>query len=216
MDDVGNKELKEKKSDRRVNRTRRALREALLELIHQKGYHQVTVEELTDLANVGRTTFYLHYRDKEDLLLEHISELIDGRVDQLAQIPLSAWRLQGQDGSAPAVGPLLLVFQHVLENADLYRIVLKGEGTFQVAERLRGILSRSVNAFLLRKMETDALQFSPEVPVGYLSSYFAGALLGSITWWLDQGLQAGPQEMARMFQRMFFPGARDALGLGDE
>lgn len=216
MDDVGNKELKEKKSDRRVNRTRRALREALLELIHQKGYHQVTVEELTDLANVGRTTFYLHYRDKEDLLLEHISELIDGRVDQLAQIPLSAWRLQGQDGSAPAVGPLLLVFQHVLENADLYRIVLKGEGTFQVAERLRGILSRSVNAFLLRKMETDALQFSPEVPVGYLSSYFAGALLGSITWWLDQGLQAGPQEMARMFQRMFFPGARDALGLGEE
>jgi len=77
--------------DRRVRRTRRALREAMLDLMEEKGYDQVTVEELTDRADIGRTTFYLHYSAKQDLLLEQFGELLDQLVVQLSQIPLSAW-----------------------------------------------------------------------------------------------------------------------------
>ena len=79
------------KQDRRVRRTRRALRKALNDLMEEKGYDQVTIEDLTERADIGRTTFYLHYSAKQDLLLEQFGEMIDQLVAQLSQIPLSAW-----------------------------------------------------------------------------------------------------------------------------
>ena len=79
------------KLDRRVRRTRRALREAMRDLMSEKGYDQVTIEELTEKADIGRTTFYLHYSAKQDLLLEQFDELLGQLVDQLSGIPLSSW-----------------------------------------------------------------------------------------------------------------------------
>ena len=64
-----------KELDRRTRRTRRSLREALFALILEKGYDAVTIEHITERADLGRTTFYLHYRDKEDLLLEAIDTI---------------------------------------------------------------------------------------------------------------------------------------------
>jgi len=72
------------KVDRRVRKTRRALREAMQNLMAEKGYEQVTVEELTERADIGRTTFYLHYGAKQDLLLEQFDELLDQLVEQLS------------------------------------------------------------------------------------------------------------------------------------
>ena len=63
-------QLVKSKTDRRIQRTRQSLRTALLELIKEKGYDAISIEEITERANVGRATFYLHYKDKEDLLLE--------------------------------------------------------------------------------------------------------------------------------------------------
>ena len=63
------------KTDRRIQRTRQSLRNALLELIKEKGFDAISTEEITERANVGRATFYLHYKDKEDLLLEEFSEM---------------------------------------------------------------------------------------------------------------------------------------------
>ncbi len=82
-----------KKSDRRVSRTRRSLREALMSLILEKGYDAVTIEDITTRADTGRTTFYLHYRDKEELLLESINEVVDGLFTQISQVPLAEWNL---------------------------------------------------------------------------------------------------------------------------
>ena len=84
-----------KKTDRRVLRTRRALREALLSLILEQGYESVTIEEITDRADVGRTTFYLHYRDKEELLLECINGAVDDLVEEVSSIPVSVSPYEG-------------------------------------------------------------------------------------------------------------------------
>ena len=67
--------MQEPKQDRRVNRTRRLLRESLMKLVAEKGYDSVTIEDITETAELGRTTFYLHYRDKEELLLESIDAI---------------------------------------------------------------------------------------------------------------------------------------------
>ena len=101
---------KELKIDRRVLRTRLALREALLSLMDEKDYDRITVEEITERANLGRATFYLHYKDREDLLLEEFADLIDALTQQLARLSILEWQQQ----SLPQ-RPILLVFQHVAD-----------------------------------------------------------------------------------------------------
>src|SRR5512140_447377 len=89
------------KIDRRIQRTRQSLRAALLELIKEKSYDDISIEEITERANVGRATFYLHYKDKEDLLLEEFSEMANEKVQVLSEIPFSIWLQSGEAGVDP-------------------------------------------------------------------------------------------------------------------
>src|SRR3990172_850885 len=110
------------KTDRRVSRTRHALREALLSLMEEQDYNAITVEEITARADLGRTTFYLHYRDKEDLLLEELADLVHELTEQIARISISQW----QEHKLPQP-PILMIFQHVAANEKMYRLILDGE-----------------------------------------------------------------------------------------
>jgi AcrR family transcriptional regulator len=205
------------KTDRRVLRTRAALRQALMELIREKGYDALTVEEITQHANLGRATFYLHYRDKDDLLLEEFSQLAQERVQVLSEVPFSAWLPSGTEGGTAAenkpIQPFLMVFQHVADNAELYRILLKNQSSNRIAGRIREILIESINQFVQTKAKTDPIPILFEVPVELLAAYFNGALVSSIDWWLENTQQYSVEEMTRMFQRLFFPGARKIMGL---
>ena len=200
--------------DRRVRRTRRALREAMLDLMEEKGYDQVTVEELTDRADIGRTTFYLHYSAKQDLLLEQFGELLDQLVDQLSQIPLSSWQQAGESftvGDHPS-RPICMIFQHAADNKDLYQIVLQGEGVDQASERLQVIMTNAVNTFLSHKLGEESDQLTLKIPIELFGNYFAGAMLGVIKWWLEADMPYTSQEMEDIFFQMFLPGAIQVLG----
>lgn len=199
--------------DRRVARTRRALRLALLELIDEKRFDDITVEEIAARADVGRATFYLHYKDKEDLLLAEITEMVATRLNALSNIPLAAWRAY-QDASRPDAPPLpalVEVFRHIQRHSNLYRLVLRGEGAPRLTSRVGEIIAVGVYDLLTRRLESGDEKVQLVVPVEFLASYFSGALLGSAAWWLESGLLRTPEEMTRDFQRMFFPGARDVL-----
>lgn len=195
------------KEDRRVARTRRALREALLELIQEKGYDAVTVEEITSRANLGRATFYLHYKDKEELLLEQFGEIASERARQLSEIPLAAW----QPEASPPLMPLLTVFEHAAQNADLYRLVMRGDGHFRVADRLRAIIAGAIQDVIQAKSLNEPPGLTPHISIELLSAYFAGALLGTIAWQLEQDPPSNPHEMARTFQTLFIPGVRQVF-----
>jgi AcrR family transcriptional regulator len=200
--------------DRRVRRTRRALREAMLDLMEEKGYDQVTVEELTDRADIGRTTFYLHYSAKQDLLLEQFGELLDQLVVQLSQIPLSAW---GQEGDLKSVDdhpnrPICMIFQHAADNKDLYQIVLRGEGVDQASERLQVIMTNAVNTFLSHKLGQEDEQIALKIPIDLFVNYFAGAMLGVIKWWLEAEMPYSSEQMEEIFFQLFLPGAIQTLG----
>jgi len=212
--ELSGSELTVRKVDRRVNRTRRQLREALFNLILEKGYDAVTVEEITARADVGRTTFYLHYHDKEDLLMESIGELVDDLIEQMARFPMEEWKLErGSAGSAPSPA-IVLPFQHVASNARLYQIVLRGDGTYSVSRRLREIIvqaSAEMARVLLERDELGAL--NSQVPMDVFMNYIAGAWLGLITWWLENEMPYPAEQIAGMFQRMVVQGAPEALGI---
>ena len=193
------------------------MRNALLELIKEKGYDPISVEEITQRANLGRATFYLHYKDKEDLLIDEFNEIVNERARTISEIPFSAWLpdLENPDRTTenkPAP-PLLMAFQHVANHADLYRILLKNEKSDRIFERIRKIITQAITEFMQTKVENDPIPILFEVPIDLLSAYFSGALLSCVDWWLEQETSYSPEEMTRMFQRLFFPGARKILGV---
>lgn len=203
-----------RKLDRRVSRTRRLLREALYNLILEKGYDAATVEEITARADVGRTTFYLHFRDKEDLLMESIGELVDDLIEQMAHIPLAEWKLESGSGSGVPSPAITLPFQHVASNARLYRIVLRGEGTYSVNRRLREIIVQACAEMIQVLLGREKLgELNPQVPLEVFMNYLAGAWLGLITWWLESEMPYPAEQIAGMFQRMVMRGAREVLGI---
>jgi AcrR family transcriptional regulator len=208
------------KVDRRIQRTRQALRAALLELIKEKGFDSLSVEEITERANLGRATFYLHYKDKEDLLLEEFREIARNRVQVLSEIPVLIWKSnQGQmelaDNHTPIM-PLLLVFEHASQNADLYRILLRGHSSQRIIEQIREIIVQSINEIVRTRQQTESPPRPPEVPVEMLAAYFSGALMSTLNWWLEQTEPRRPEEMARNFQHLFFPGVMQVMGNGQQ
>jgi AcrR family transcriptional regulator len=203
------------KNDRRVNRTRRSLREALMGVILEKGYDAVTIEDITSRADVGRTTFYLHYRDKEELLQESINEVVDDLFAQVSKKPLAEWDQPGEVPGEETLFPIRLVFHHAAENADLYRVVLRGEGTSKIQNHIRNITASAVSEFLRLMAERDGLAFHPIVPVEVFSNYFAGSLLGVLTWWLENNMPYPAEKMASIYQRLVYSSANAVLGVNE-
>jgi AcrR family transcriptional regulator len=203
------------KTDRRIQRTRQSLRNALLELIKEKSYDAISTEEITERANIGRATFYLHYKDKEDLLLDEFSEMADETVQVLSEIPFSAW-LQTREGSPTAEGkrpapPLLIVFEHIYENSELYFILVKSERSGRIIERIRKISSEAIVKYVETKAKTDPIPFRFKVPNEFFAAFFSGALLSTVDWWLEEGLHHTPREITYLFQDLFIQGAANAV-----
>lgn len=206
-----------RKTDRRISRTRRQLRDALFALILEKGFDAVTIEEITNRADLGRTTFYLHYRDKEDLLMESISELADDLVEQMARLPPETWKFDN-NATHPAPSPaIVLPFRHVANHAQLYRIILRGEGSYTISRRLREIIVQTCAAMLGVLFPNDQLAaLKPQVPMEVFLHYVAGSWLGLITWWLEHDMPYNEVEMALMFQKLIRLGAAEVLGIAAE
>jgi|WetSurMetagenome_2_1015567.scaffolds.fasta_scaffold361133_1 AcrR family transcriptional regulator len=190
--------------DRRARRTRRLLREALFALILENGYDAVTIEDITEHADLGRTTFYLHYKDKEDLLIQCIQEVANELASQIdLVIPSSNY-----PGGLVESNPILFVFQHASQNAILYRIILRGEGSsYKASSRLREIISHYAYEFLDERR--NRFHITNAVPLEVIANYFSGSLLGMLTWWLENNMPYPVQEISEMFRRLFFTGLRD-------
>lgn len=196
--------------DRRVNRTRRQLRNALMSLILERGYNAITIEDITERADLGRTTFYLHYRDKEELLIENLEAIVEelkAQVDQLADQDAEKGQLHNN--------PVAVAFRHVEENRDLYRIILKGEGSSKVAGRVRDIIEEAALDIFTQRM-SQYISGPPEIPFNLVVGYFASALMGFVTLWLEKDLPYTGDEAADLFMVLFFRGAGKVLNLNLE
>lgn len=212
-------QLEKNKTDRRIQRTRQSLRTALLELIKEKGYDAISIEEITERANVGRATFYLHYKDKEDLLLEEFSEMANEKVRVLSEVPFSEWLPSSDDldvkDRRPSP-PLLMVFEHIYDNAELYYILLKSEKSSRVVERIRKISTEAIVTFMEHKAKSEPIPLLFQVPIEFFAAFFSGALLSTVDWWLEEEMRHTPKQMTHLFQIMFFKGAKNAISIANQ
>lgn len=192
-----------KKEDRRVGRTRRLLQEALLDLIVEKGYEFVTVQDIIDRADVGRSTFYAHYPDKRRLLLSRLSELEAFLSEQQRSV-----RARSDESVDRVFGFSRAMFQHAQEYRRVWGAMVGKQGGAVVLQQLQLMLERIVSREIGALVPRGA---SPAVPTAVVSRYTVNALLGLLTWWLDQGIPYPPDEVDRMFRVLTKPGITAAL-----
>ena len=186
--------------DRRVRRTKRTIGEAFVALILEKGYARVTVQDILDRADVGRSTFYAHYRDKESLLTAAFEDLRDElRTDLAALTP----------GVPPnPTSPIGALFEHAYRHRAVYRALCGRQGGDIVYRHLRQLIGDLLREHLWPHLDAAG----SDLPVDVVAEFFTSAALGLLTWWVDHDFRPGPGQLAHLYQRLAAPGLLAALG----
>ncbi|MBQ9069454.1 MAG: TetR/AcrR family transcriptional regulator C-terminal domain-containing protein [Eggerthellaceae bacterium] len=187
--------------DRRIARTRVALRDALIELVEQQGLDSISVGDLCAAADITRGTFYNHFQDKETLVAAFEDQVIDGldvfqeRMSSLSLVELSKCIALKQ----PL--PLLVeMFDYLRGEGAFLHAMLGGGGDAAFASRIRDSVCTNLIHSILHKRYRE----SSDPFVGYYVSFYASAYLGVIMRWVETGMQEGSEEMARIAQRLLF------------
>lgn len=174
--------------DRRVRRTKELLRGALLALIQEKGYTRVTVQDIIDRADVGRSTFYAHFRDKEDLLRYGLEELRE------------AFQPDRQHAT-------LQVFVHFAQSREVWKAMVGRRG----AEMFTRYLHEFLSELLRSHLRSRAPHGETLVPLEAIVEFATSTMVGLGTWWLENDVPLSPQEMERLYRRLTEPGIRAGL-----
>lgn len=174
------------KIDRRVRKTKRQLREALTTLLLTKSFSEITVREISELADVNRGTFYTHYRDTADLLYQ----LENSFLESLQDISVTVKR---QDWESATYIYLEEVFALCSENADICKALISRRSDPDFFERFVDILrSQYLHSFLEHTCRTeDRVREMYRV-------YIVQGIIAIVTLWLDTGMKSTPEQMARM------------------
>ncbi|HLZ21918.1 MAG TPA: TetR/AcrR family transcriptional regulator [Ktedonobacterales bacterium] len=174
-------------SNLRVRRTQKLLREALVELIEERGFEALTVGEITERAMVSRAAFYRNYRDKFDLVEQIFEEAMSALLNAIGDLgqvhPPEVW---------------VTFFEHIAAYERLYRALLGRKGSPWFVRKMRASLADLIKArgrlpHGPNASERPAHTFSDEFVPDLVSTLFVEA----ITWWLEQGRPYTPQEIAR-------------------
>jgi AcrR family transcriptional regulator len=192
------------KTDRRVQRTRELLQKALIELISERGYDAITIQDIVNRANIGRTTFYLHYTSKDDLFMS----CHEAVVSQFHFGPL--YPLSREELLSPEAPPgMALAYQHLEGARVLLYSIFQGKDSLLILRRIRDWSAQEIEASLRAAFaETDST-----IPLDVLANYLAGAQIALLQWWLTKRHSHTPENLAQTFHRLQRAAIRDAFGL---
>ena len=178
-----------RKPDPRAARTRDRLGDALIELLLTKPFDAITVQEVLDRARVSRSTFYEHYRDKNDLFLSDMDEFFEG---------MSTLLTRKHDPSA-RLAPVMELFRHVAAAHELYAVLVESGKMQDVRELGEAHYARSIALRLARPSQGSRLSVEACVPLAHA---LAGSLFSLLTWWVRQGMVTSPVQMDRLFHNL--------------
>ena len=184
-------------ADARVRRTCSQLGTALLNLILEKPIKDVTVQDILDRSGVARSTFYLHYRDIDDLLVS--------QLEMFLEMMSNALSVRGDKSSR--VVPVAELFAHIGNQNKLYRVLSDSGHLKDFFELAEGSFARGIER---RLNESGRLPDIPPRERAARASALSGSLLSLLRWWLDRGEKESPQHMDQMFHRMVWTGLQES------
>lgn len=180
-------------------------------LVVEKGYEPITVKDICDRADIARTTFYMHYRDKDDLLKQLLEDFFAEMLENLQDLELER-SLQYFEETGQSIDRGM-DFEHIARHAEFYRVMLSDRGsmifTNYLSERLKYILMNQVS-------ERLKLPLKPRMPTDFIASYLIGGLIGVYQWWLNEQPSLSPEELDHYFASITLRGVLWAIGVEGE
>lgn len=189
--------MEPEKKDRRTRKTRQLLRDTLLTLLKEKRYEDVSVQDIIARADVARSTFYVHYVDKDDLLTGSHGIFAENLGAQMLAHA-------GESGSAFSSRTW---FYHIQAQGDILKVIAKDSAMELAMKTLHGIIHDSVQ----KGMPAHAPIKNASVPLPLIVDYLTDTLMTLIKWWFKDGMRYTPEQMDEMFQQLVMPGVLAVL-----
>ena len=182
-----------KRMDARVRRTRDALGDALVALMQEKPFDTITVQDVLDRAKVGRSTFYTHYSDKDDLLMSDAEEFFEA----------ISMMLSVRGDQSDRVFPVREFFSHITEAKQFVEALVSSGKFHDNMELAHGLFARGIERRLSELPRGRGISAAERPAIAFAH---AGALLSLLTWWIDRGMRQPPEEMDQLFHKMVWKG----------
>ena len=179
------------KTDGRILRTRDALGDALVALMHEKSFDDITVQQVLDRAGVARSTFYAHYRDKDDLFMSDVEDFFE----------LCSTLLTRHKADPRRLAPVRELFAHIRGARDFYVALVESGKVHDVMALGRGIMARSIE----ERLRAAGFEMEPQRLSAHAHA-LSGSLLSLMEWWIDKGMKADPSELDDLFHTMAWTG----------
>jgi len=181
--------------ERRRLQTRQRLIQTTLQLVLEKGYDAISIQDITDRADLGRGTFYIHFKDKEDVVWAAFQDLFQA-LEQEAH--------QRLDRSMPQVEyyGLLNIFSHAEKNRDLYRVVFGRQGSATLTARVQDYLANIFLYDIRRAPPPQGVDF--HLPEEVEAQILTGMISRLIFWWLETANSYTPAQMAAMTYEVLY------------
>jgi len=189
------------KPDRRIEKTRTAIYQALSDLLQEKKYANITIQEIIDRANVGRTTFYQHFTDKDTLLsssIENIFEVLSGHLTE--QVPPE---------HESRLIPVAELFTHIQENSRLINGILMSDSGELLFDKFKSYWSIKIEPYLLAHLPKGK---QPKVPIDMLTNYVTSTLIELLKCWNKSEDKYTPEQMEQYFFALILPSISSVLG----
>jgi AcrR family transcriptional regulator len=179
------------KTDRRVSRTRNRLGDALVALLQERTFDDITVQDVLDRAGVSRSTFYVHYTDKTDLFLSDVEDFFE----------LCSGLLKKHKAHPKRLLPVQEVFAHIREMREFFAAVVRSGKINEVRALGHAFFARSIE----ERLELAGVKLNP-LERSAKAHALAGSFFSLLDWWIDKGMKADPKEMDTLFHRMAWSG----------
>jgi AcrR family transcriptional regulator len=190
--------------DRRTRRTRRALGSALVELVLERGFGALTVEDITERADVARATFYAHFKGKDELFARVTADLLEQLSQRLE--PVVSGHSVGFTGK-----PLLEMLRHAADERDTYRVVLRGEGDGKPLQMFVDACAAATAQEFKSRAERNGVE--PRIDADLLARVWVGEQVAVMRWWAEHDVPPMPaEEVVRMLLDLAMRGRYWASG----
>lgn len=186
----------ERTPDRRVQKTRKLLHEALVSLLHEKNYDDIVVKEVLDRANVGRSTFYTHFRDKDDLLVNGIRDILNSI--RSSKVPAAGnWREKLLWFGLP-------IYEHVDEHRRRNKLKIGPRGRIVLHEQLQRVLVEVISGSMKSDLQMRRKEIDP-IPTDLLIQHVASTFILVLNWSIERKEWLNPKQVDAIFRALVSP-----------
>lgn len=184
--------------DRRTQKTRAAIYEAFSSLLTEKSYSRITIQEIIDRANIGRSTFYSHFEAKDDLLFSMCKDIFDHIFSNKSITERT------HDFSGNTLSPRTMIthiLYHIKENDRTIKGVLGSESGDIFMRYFKGYLNDQMKKFILNSLPAEVTG----IPQDFLLNHITGSFIEMVDWWVKGNMKIKPEELADYYLAVVFP-----------